>query len=158
MLHRPLRAQWPSLHVSLGAPYVFTGISWSYCGMEQGHHSLRFNGIRGRSASFIQLSLQCSENKTEWAWLQRSSFWLKKMIDFSWMDRKHFKGRNSDFPKSSGDATDSVMDEPYASFNPDNPSLFWPPNIGWSNLKRISRTEDNGPCPILGVAEDIVHM
>lgn len=51
-----------------------------------------------------------------------------------------------------------VMDEQSASFNPENPSLFWPPNLCRSNLKRISRTEDNSPCPIPGLAEDIVHM
>lgn len=74
------------------------------------------------------------------------------------MDRKHFKGRNPDAPKSSGDATDSVMDAQSASFNLDNPSLLWPPNLDRSNFKRISRTEDNSPCPILGLTEDIVHM
>lgn len=74
------------------------------------------------------------------------------------MDRKHFKGRNPDAPKSSGDATDSVMDDQSASYNPEKPSFFWPPNLGRSNLKRMSRTEDSGPCPILGLAEDIVHM
>lgn len=51
-----------------------------------------------------------------------------------------------------------VMDEQSASFNPDTPSLFWSPNLCRSNLKRISCTEDNSPCPILGLAEDIVHM
>lgn len=44
------------------------------------------------------------------------------------------------------------------SSNPDDPSLFCPPNLGRSNFKSISRTEANGPCLILGLAEDVVHM
>lgn len=50
------------------------------------------------------------------------------------------------------------MDEQSASSNPDNSSLFCPPNLGRSNFKSISRTEVNGPCLILGLAEDVVHM
>ncbi|XP_056907084.1 ribonuclease P protein subunit p25-like protein [Takifugu flavidus] len=38
------------------------------------------------------------------------------------------------------------------------PSLFWPLNLGQSNFKLISRSEESGPCPIPGLAEEILHM
>lgn len=50
------------------------------------------------------------------------------------------------------------MEPQSSSFTPDSPSLLWPPKLGRSNFKRISCTEDIGPCPIPGLAEDTLHM
>lgn len=46
------------------------------------------------------------------------------------------------------------MEAESASF----PSLFWPPNLGQSNFKLISHSEERSPCLIPGLAEEILHM
>lgn len=46
------------------------------------------------------------------------------------------------------------MEAQSASF----PSLFWPSNLGQSNFKLFGRPEESSPCPIPGLAEEILHM
>lgn len=55
--------------------------------------------------------------------------------------------------KSSNAVHSAIMEHQPTSFTP-----FNSPKPGQSNLRRISRTEDNSPCPIPGLAADILHM
>ncbi|XP_071343884.1 ribonuclease P protein subunit p25-like protein [Trachinotus anak] len=58
--------------------------------------------------------------------------------------------------RSSNAACITAM-EPHSSFNP-VPSSSLSTKLGQSNFRRISRTEDSDPCPIPGLAADILHM
>ncbi|XP_051237926.1 ribonuclease P protein subunit p25-like protein [Dicentrarchus labrax] len=60
--------------------------------------------------------------------------------------------------KSSNGTSSTVMDLQSASINPDVSSSSSSPKFGGSNFKRVSRTEDSSPCPIPGLAADILHM
>ncbi|XP_069018436.1 ribonuclease P protein subunit p25a [Embiotoca jacksoni] len=50
------------------------------------------------------------------------------------------------------------MEQQSISFSPSFPFLSSTPKPGQSNFRRISRTEDRSPCPIPGLAADILHM
>ncbi|XP_032380289.1 ribonuclease P protein subunit p25-like protein [Etheostoma spectabile] len=54
--------------------------------------------------------------------------------------------------KSSNAKSSTMMELQSSSFDPDVPSS------GQSNFRRVSRTEDSNPCPIPGLAADILHM
>lgn len=60
--------------------------------------------------------------------------------------------------KSSNGASSSVMELQSASFNPDVPSSSLLPKLGRKHFRRVSRTEDSSPCPIPGLAADVLHM
>ncbi|XP_071752709.1 ribonuclease P protein subunit p25a [Centroberyx gerrardi] len=50
------------------------------------------------------------------------------------------------------------MEPQSTSFSPTVPSSSSPPKLGRGNFRRVSRTEDTSPCPIPGLAADILHM
>ncbi|XP_042351952.1 ribonuclease P protein subunit p25-like protein [Plectropomus leopardus] len=60
--------------------------------------------------------------------------------------------------KSSNIGSSPVMELQSTSFNFDIPSSSSSPKLGRSNFRRVSRTEDNSPYPIPGLAADILHM
>ncbi|XP_039988201.1 ribonuclease P protein subunit p25-like protein [Xiphias gladius] len=60
--------------------------------------------------------------------------------------------------KSSNAAHSTVMEPQSALFNPSAPSSSVSSKLGQNNFRRISRTEDNSPYPIPGLAADILHM
>lgn len=91
MLHVPLRALCPTVHVSLWASYVFVGISCPQCWKEQGHLFLHFSGISGRNALFILLAAISVLIKTKWKWSMdrgerddqdKWQVWITKWVSF----------------------------------------------------------------------------
>ncbi|KAM3610108.1 uncharacterized protein V6R79_025495 [Siganus canaliculatus] len=60
--------------------------------------------------------------------------------------------------KSSNDASGSATERQSASFKPVISSSSSSPTLSQRHFRRVSRTEDTSPCPIPGLASDILHM
>ncbi|XP_037307779.2 ribonuclease P protein subunit p25-like [Pungitius pungitius] len=59
---------------------------------------------------------------------------------------------------SLNSTSSTMMELQSTSFDPNVPSTSLTPKVVQSNFRIVSRTEDSGPYPIPGLAEDFLHM